>query len=305
MLAVSARTYDINDLRRYRDRATGLVYRVIHDRGPSGGPDLAPVLGGAAREVTPDAIERDYLRCDVTERAAPVCSTCGGEKLTIPGQRANLGWLCGHCHPRERAAAEAPYPEAVTPAPTVAHAPAFAPSAPSAEAPAPAPPPATRTAPEAAPDARAGRVARMPDDLPRHPFALRAWALASGLSARYFGCPVYLVGGALRDDDPRDIDLVVAMPDDLFVHSYGDHPWRVGALHEELDAWEMSKDDANPAGIWRRWARDCATQSRRLTLAVARAVDFKVQPLRSFAVYDFKPRVRLDCVFMPEETPAP
>lgn len=146
------------------------------------------------------------------------------------------------------------------------------------------------------------RSARIPEGLPHNSFVLRVWAQASGLSSRYFGCPVYLVGGALRDPDPRDVDVVIAMPDDLFVHSYGDHPWRVGAVHDELDAWECSKSDASPAPIWRRWARDCAKQSRLLTLICARAVDFKVQPLRAFDAYS-GPRVRLDCAFMPEESP--
>ena len=141
----------------------------------------------------------------------------------------------------------------------------------------------------------------MPEGMPHNCFTLRAWAQASGLSARYFGCPVYLVGSALRDDDPRDIDLVVEMPDDLFVNSYGDHPRQVGAEARELDAWEMSKGDPNPAPVWRRWARDCAKQSAALTLSVGRAVDFKVQPQRAFDAHS-GPRIRLDCAFMPEES---
>ena len=145
------------------------------------------------------------------------------------------------------------------------------------------------------------RTATMPDGLPQHPAVLRAWARASGLSARYFGCPVYLVGGALHDPDPRDIDLIVAMPDDLFVSSYGDHPWQIGATQRELDEWEMSKANANPAPVWRRWARDCAKQSRLLTTQCARAVDFKVQPQRAFDAHS-GPRIRLDCAFMPEES---
>lgn len=298
MLAVSL-DRNSHDPRRYRDRATGLVYRVLNDRGPHGGPDLAPILGGAAREVALDALDRDYVRCDVIERGSPVCATCGGEKFTVPGQRANLGWLCFHCHPRERAAAEAPYPEVPAVAVTIAPDGAVAETS--------AAPTATTTTLPAAPTtsapSRVGRVATIPDGLPRSSYVLRAWAQASGLSARYFGCPVYLVGGALTDDDPRDLDLVVAMPDELFVCSYGDHPWQEGALRREIDAWETSKNDANPAPVWRRWARDCAKQSALLTLAVGRAVDFKVQPQRSFAAYDFKPRVRLDCAFMPEEKP--
>lgn len=142
------------------------------------------------------------------------------------------------------------------------------------------------------------RAATIPAGLPHNCFVLRAWNHANGLSARYFGCPVYLVGGALRDDDPRDIDLVVEVPDELFVCLYGDHPRQTGAINRELDAWEMSRCDANPAPIWRRWARDCAKQSRTLTLSVGRAVDFKVQPQRSFDAHT-DPRVRLDCAFMP------
>lgn len=144
------------------------------------------------------------------------------------------------------------------------------------------------------------RTAKIPEGLPTNSFVLRAWAQASNLSARYFGCPVYLVGGALRDEDPRDVDLVVAIPDDLFVNSYGENPWQVGAVQRELDAWETSKGDANPAPIWRRWARDCAKHSRLLTLSTGRAVDFKTQPVRAFDAYATKPRIRLDCAFMPE-----
>lgn len=223
---------------------------------------------------------------------APRCGLCGAEKFTIPG--SGLGWLCGCCDRESSGCPHKPAPViagtiapdgTITGAPcATAHAAPEAPEAPAAPRP-----------------SRVGRVATIPEGLPSNPFVLRAWAQASGLSARYFGCPVYLVGGALRDDDPRDIDIVVAMPDDLFVCSYGDHPWQTGATHREIDAWETSKDDAAPAPVWRRWARDCAKQSRALTLAIARAVDFKTQPLRSFAAYDFKPRIRLDCAFMPEE----
>lgn len=216
---------------------------------------------------------------------APRCGLCGAEKFTIPG--SGLGWLCGCCDRKSSGCTHKPAPgiaATIAPDGAVTQTPA------ASEAP--------------AKPSRVGRIATMPEGLPGHVFALRVWAQASGLSARYFGSPVYLVGGALRDDDPRDIDLVVAMPDDLFVCSYGDHPWRIGAVHDELDAWESSKGDVNPAPVWRRWARDCAKQSRALTLAVGRAVDFKTQPLRSFAAHDFKPRVRLDCAFMPAEATA-
>jgi hypothetical protein len=108
---------------------------------------------------------------------------------------------------------------------------------------------------------------------------------AASLSARYFLCPVYLVGGAVTDSDPRDVDLVIPIPDDLFKTMYGMFP---GEKYEMEDA-------SNPSKHWRRWARDCAKQSRVLTLACIRAVDFKTQSQTTFATYDGKPRVRLDC----------
>ena len=43
-------------------------------------------------------------RCEPEECAAgaPCCRICGSEMFTIPGQRANLGWLCQRCDPRDR-----------------------------------------------------------------------------------------------------------------------------------------------------------------------------------------------------------
>lgn len=47
---------------------------------------------------------------------------------------------------------------------------------------------------------------------------LRAWA--NQIAAR-FNAPVYLVGSALREAKPRDIDIRVVVPDDAFVARYG------------------------------------------------------------------------------------
>lgn len=254
--------------------------------------------------------------------SAPKCEKCGGEKDFIPGHLATIGWRCFACEkPQEGVVAtviqsefatqkQAPrceqcgfakhlFPtgwgcEACRPKDVVDESGAT----PAAEPEPPKPPDETAQALYVA----TRRSAKIPEGLPQNAPVLRAWAQASGVSARYFGCPVYLVGGALRDADPRDVDLIVAMPDDLFVNSYGENPWRVGGVRDELDAWETSKGDANPAPIWRRWARDCAKQSAVLTKTCGRAVDFKVQPQRAFDAYATQPRIRLDCAFMPEET---
>jgi hypothetical protein len=140
--------------------------------------------------------------------------------------------------------------------------------------------------------------ATLPAGCPDTPAALRAWTYASSVSARYFGLPVYLVGGALVDKDPRDVDLVVPLPDELFAACYGDGPWSDGWVAREVNAWAASRNWPTPAAVWRRWARDCAKQSRHLTLLVGRAVDFKTQPEGEFARHAEKARVRLDCGFM-------
>lgn len=144
-----------------------------------------------------------------------------------------------------------------------------------------------------APDVSAVTI---PEGLPQTPCVLRAWIYASALSARYFGLPVYLVGGALRDFDPRDLDVVIPVPDDLFRAMHGDPFGKV-----DLTRWSSGLRDANPPAFWRRWARDCAKQSRVMTLFCGRTVDFKTQPQSYFDTYTDKPRIRLDCGLMPEE----
>lgn len=138
-------------------------------------------------------------------------------------------------------------------------------------------------------------AAKIPEGLPHNCFTLRAHVYASGISARYFGLPVYLVGGALHDDDPRDIDLVVPVPDDLFRAMYNN-----GAA-ADLSTWSSGQREANPSKMWRLWARDCAKQSRNATMFVQRTVDFKTQPQTYFDTYSALPRVRLDCAFVPKE----
>lgn len=122
------------------------------------------------------------------------------------------------------------------------------------------------------------------------PCVIRAQLLAAGLSARYYGLPVYLVGSAITDPDPRDIDLVIPIPDDLFAAMYGEENTTV---ERNVGDW-CTGTGGHATPIWLRWARDCARQSRQLTMACRRAVDFKTQlPIR-FDSYADKPRVRLD-----------
>lgn len=96
----------------------------------------------------------------------------------------------------------------------------------------------------------------------------RLRALAPVLAARYFGRPVWLVGGALRDDEPRDYDLVVALEYELFDAAY--------SVPADEPPWPADTPS------WRRWARDAAKESEWLTREVRAAVDFKVQAMSCF-----------------------
>ncbi len=109
---------------------------------------------------------------------------------------------------------------------------------------------------------------------------------ARQLSARYYGGAVYLVGSAVTSDDPRDLDLVAVIPKDLFLASYGDPD-------DTWDTYRVATHAAEPPAIWRRWARDCARQSAQLTMALRRAVDFKVQSDRDVVTIGDAPRVLL------------
>lgn len=109
---------------------------------------------------------------------------------------------------------------------------------------------------------------------------------ARGLSARFYGCPVYLVGSAVTRDDPRDIDIVVVLPVDLFVAAYGDPG---DDITHFLRAWGEPK----PGRIWQRWARECAKQGASMTREFHRSVDFKVLHDRDVRTISDAPRVTL------------
>lgn len=128
---------------------------------------------------------------------------------------------------------------------------------------------------------------------PDTPHVIRAWIYSSALSARYYGAPVYLVGSAVTSRDPRDIDIVIPLADELFVACYGDPG-------EDTALWRTGLRTPSPPPIWRRWARDCAKQSYAMTMYVRRAVDFTTQPQSHFDTYAGK-RVRLDCRLMESE----
>ena len=129
------------------------------------------------------------------------------------------------------------------------------------------------------------------------PCVIRMHAQAPGISMLYFGQPVYLVGKSLYScTDPRDIDVVVILPDDLFVAAYGDKErHQTDGIKNAITQWMVDNSKTiSPTKLWLRWARDMAKQNAFLTRVCDRRVDFKVQP-QSYAqaMYEHKPRFQL------------
>lgn len=121
---------------------------------------------------------------------------------------------------------------------------------------------------------------------------------ANHLATRYYGCPVYLVGSALTDCDPRDVDVVIVVPDDLFVQMYGDRG-------DTVDTYLLGIGLLDPPAIWRRWSKDVVKRSLELTERLHRSGDCKIMPERTALGPSLKdkPRLRLDTIGLPITSP--
>ena len=117
-------------------------------------------------------------------------------------------------------------------------------------------------------------------DLPAWRTSIQHRALL--ISAVYYGCPVYLVGSGRHQYEPRDIDIVVEMPDEMFAVTY--------ALSGALSASKRTQDIKDwtdqytgqwykpPTKMFERWLADCAKNNKSMSYALMRRVDFKTQP---------------------------
>lgn len=117
------------------------------------------------------------------------------------------------------------------------------------------------------------------------PEGARSYAVGFGALANTFamsyGGPVYLVGSALRKNDPPDFDVRVVAPDADLERLYG-----------------QDNERRREQGGWSRWhwlrAYDRLKQSRRLSRALGVNVDFQVQSQADDDRHEEYPRYRLD-----------
>jgi hypothetical protein len=102
-----------------------------------------------------------------------------------------------------------------------------------------------------------------------------------------YGWPVYLVGSALRDDnpDPRDWDVRVMLSDRWFRTRFGDP----GLWEREGSTGNWTKE------IRWRWSDACVKQAKHGSLHTRLNIDFQAYPLEyAHRFYGGQPRMRLD-----------
>lgn len=119
---------------------------------------------------------------------------------------------------------------------------------------------------------------------------LRLKKLIPVIKTRYYGCPVYLVGSALNKTYPRDVDVVIVVPDDLFLAMYGGS--RAAKNEESISTWidcVNSYDTSKSPVLWSYWSQDIEKQGKELTYLCGLQVDFKTQPHTLFSSID-KPK---------------
>jgi hypothetical protein len=111
---------------------------------------------------------------------------------------------------------------------------------------------------------------------------LRGWA---NLMASRYGRPVYLVGGALKDPVPRDIDVRVVLSATEYIVRFGS--WK---------DWGYNLTSIEGMDAQRRWHLEIAKMNKQGASTTHLPIDFQIQPLPEAMKYVNEQRQRLDDV---------
>jgi len=122
--------------------------------------------------------------------------------------------------------------------------------------------------------------------------AMSGWA--NQIAGRY-GFPVYLVGSALTEAEPRDVDVRVVLTDAAFFARFGIKPMRT-----ESEAWKPEQSEGT-----RRLYAEQGKLSRSAALTLHLNIDFQVQSESIVLVraYHERPRRRLDTIDLEDLPP--
>jgi len=115
----------------------------------------------------------------------------------------------------------------------------------------------------------------------------------------FYGHPVYLVGSAIDKEFPRDVDLVIELPDKEFVTRYA---WNVKGFNDTIKVTEIINNWINSVVhgincddvVW-NWGQDCSKKSLQAIEFCQYNIDFKVHPVsycKQF--FDTNPKKKVD-----------
>jgi hypothetical protein len=132
--------------------------------------------------------------------------------------------------------------------------------------------------------------AHLKENLPRL-FLIRRWA--SHISVLFNGRPVYLVGSALVQANPRDWDFRVVMTADAFAWRYATlRQMRAMTSHELIAQFlreEMGEVPTTP--FYDRWSHEMRKIGRDAFYRwTGLYTDFQVQPVRAARTWPGKPK---------------
>lgn len=88
----------------------------------------------------------------------------------------------------------------------------------------------------------------------------------------HYGYPVYLVGSQLTDkENPRDVDVICAIPDDEFTSKFGD-----------VNKWIEEGLTGQYSEIRLKWIDECIKRWKEAVIETNLNIDFKIQPESMF-----------------------
>jgi len=117
---------------------------------------------------------------------------------------------------------------------------------------------------------------------------------ANGLALRY-GAPVWLVGGALQQEEPRDYDVRMILTIDQLERIYGPCFTRTLIEHNGKRVLARTMENLFDFDEW-EWRRgyDGLKVSRIMSRRMFKPVDFQIQTEQEAGSYSSLPRLRLD-----------